>query len=63
LLENFSAFSKKFRHVADLSISSQMIYLGNGHIDASHDTEQKIFSLNEEKVVSLINILEPRLGI
>ncbi|XP_046647983.1 GPI transamidase component PIG-S-like [Daphnia pulicaria] len=60
--ENFAAFSKKFRHVADLSISSQMIYLGNGHIDANHDTEQKIFSLNEEKVVSLINILEPRLG-
>jgi|LakMenEpi03Aug12_release.lakeMendotaPanAssembly.Ray.scaffolds.fasta_scaffold781036_2 hypothetical protein len=62
LLGNFVAFSKKFERVSDLSISSQVIYLGNGHIKANYDTDTKNFSLNEEKVVSLINILEPRLG-
>ena len=62
LLGNFVAFSKKFERVSDLSISSQVIYLGNGHIKANYDTDTKKFSLNEEKVVSLINILEPRLG-
>ncbi|KAK4009316.1 GPI transamidase component PIG-S-like isoform X2 [Daphnia magna] len=60
--ENFAAFSKKFRHVSDLSISSQVVYIGNGHIGADYSTDNNAFILNEEKVVSLINILEPRLG-
>ncbi|XP_045029102.1 GPI transamidase component PIG-S isoform X1 [Daphnia magna] len=62
ILENFAAFSKKFRHVSDLSISSQVVYIGNGHIGADYSTDNNAFILNEEKVVSLINILEPRLG-
>ncbi|XP_045022860.1 GPI transamidase component PIG-S-like isoform X3 [Daphnia magna] len=60
--KNFAAFSKKFRHVSDLSISSQVVYIGNGHIGADYSTDNNAFILNEEKVVSLINILEPRLG-
>ncbi|KAI9550637.1 hypothetical protein GHT06_007636 [Daphnia sinensis] len=60
--ENFSAFSKKFSHVSDLSISSQVVYIGNGHIGADYSTDNNAFILNEEKIVSLINVLEPRLG-
>ncbi|XP_057368757.1 GPI transamidase component PIG-S-like isoform X1 [Daphnia carinata] len=60
--ENFAAFSKKFRHVSDLSISSQVVYIGNGHIGADYSADNNAFILNEEKIVSLINVLEPRLG-
>lgn len=62
-LENFTAFSKKFGHVSDLSVSSQVIYVGNGHIGADYNTDKNAFILDEARVVSLINILEPRLGI
>lgn len=56
------AFSNKFSSVADFTISSQVVYLGNGKIGAYHDIEQNAFILNDEKMVSLINILEPRIG-
>ncbi len=44
-------------------MSSQVVYVGNGHINANHNVKEDVFILNEEKVVSLINIIEPRLGI
>ena len=62
ILGNLDAFSNKISVIADLSVSSQIVYLGNGHIESNHDEEKEIFILNEENVVSLINILEPRLG-
>lgn len=39
-----------------------MVYLGNRRIDAEFDDERKHYLINEDKVVSLINALEPKLG-
>lgn len=51
----------KFASVANLSVSSQVVYVGDGMIDAS--SKGSGFELNEDQVASLINALETKLGI
>ena len=55
-------FVNKFAYLADLTVSTQVIYLGNGQIDATFDRRIDAHVLNEDKVASLINALEPKLG-
>lgn len=55
-------FSKKFSVICDITVSSQIVYVGNGPVGAIFRAEKNVHIVNEEKVVSLINALEPRLG-
>ena len=55
-----NAFAKKIAGITSVSVFSQVVYLGNRRIDAEFD--QNHHRINEDKVVSLINALEPKLG-
>ena len=56
------AFANQFSTVANLAISSQVVYIGDQTIKSNYNSEEGFHFLNEGNTVSLINILEPRLG-
>ena len=60
--EYLSSFSTKFVEVANLTISTQVVYVGNGLINADSDETNGRFIIDEDKVATLINALEPKLG-
>jgi len=61
-LDYINVFAKKIAGITSVSVFSQAVYLGNRRIDAEFDQNQNHYRINEDKVVSLINSLEPKLG-
>jgi len=61
-LDYLNLFTKKIADITNVSVFSQTVYLGNRRIDAEFDQNQNHHLINEDKVVSLINALEPKLG-
>ena len=59
-LDYLNLFTKKIADITNVSVFSQTVYLGNRRIDAEFDQNHHL--INEDKVVSLINALEPKLG-
>lgn len=55
-------FSQKLAYFANLTILTQMIYVGDGNIRADYRADSKSYTLDEDQVASLINALEPKLG-
>jgi len=63
LVDNYlDRFSQKLAHFANLTILTQVIYVGDGNIEAHYRADSKSFTLDEDQVASLINALEPKLG-
>lgn len=61
-LDYLKKFTKKIATISNVSVFSQMMYLGNRRIDAEFDKNLNYHIINEDKLVSLINALEPKLG-
>jgi len=55
-------FSQKLNYFANLTILTQVIYVGNGNIDADYKADSKTYAVDEDQVASLINAIEPKLG-
>ena len=49
-------------YFANLTILTQVIYVGNGNIDADYKADSKTYAVDEDQVASLINAIEPKLG-
>jgi len=63
LVDNYlDRFSQKLAYFANLTILTQMIYVGDGNIRADYRADSKSYTLDEDQVASLINALEPKLG-
>ena len=45
-----------------MTISSQVVYVGSGPINADFDAAKGLHGIDEDKVATLINALEPKLG-